>query len=93
VTIVIVRGDKELTDKQNVAITAGLDRIGLQGEVMDIEIRNKPIGEALQDFALQQGAGLLVMGAFGHSRLRQFVLGGATSDVLNSPRIPTLMSY
>jgi nucleotide-binding universal stress UspA family protein len=33
------------------------------------------------------------MGAFGHSRLRQFVLGGATQEVLGSLQMPVLMSH
>jgi nucleotide-binding universal stress UspA family protein len=51
------------------------------------------IGDVLQQAALDEGAGLLVMGAYGHSRMREFVLGGATKSVLRSPRLPILMSH
>ncbi|MEO7222574.1 MAG: universal stress protein, partial [Devosia sp.] len=51
------------------------------------------IGDELQRAALDEDAGLLVMGAYGHSRMREFVLGGATKSVLRSPRLPLLMSH
>jgi nucleotide-binding universal stress UspA family protein len=38
-------------------------------------------------------ADLIVMGGFGHSRLRDFVLGGATRGLLQSMTVPTLMSH
>ena len=39
------------------------------------------------------GADLLVMGAYGHSRLRELVLGGATHTVLSEMTVPVLMSH
>ena len=51
------------------------------------------IGDAIQDLALSQEAGLLVMGAYGHNRMREFVLGGATRSVLGGPRLPVLLSH
>ena len=38
-------------------------------------------------------ADLVVMGAFGHSRLRDFVLGGATEGVLTDLKLPVLLSH
>ena len=46
----------------------------------------------LLDAAAAEGADLLVMGAYGHSRLREIVLGGATREVLRDARIPVLLS-
>jgi nucleotide-binding universal stress UspA family protein len=51
------------------------------------------IGGALQAGALSQDAGLLVMGAYGHSRMREFIMGGATSSALRSPKLPLFMSH
>jgi len=39
------------------------------------------------------GADLLVMGAYGHSRLRELVLGGATLSALKHPTLPLLMVH
>jgi nucleotide-binding universal stress UspA family protein len=49
-------------------------------------------GATLLDAAMAEGADLLVMGAYGHSRLREIVLGGATREVLRSARLPVLLS-
>ncbi|WP_336489817.1 universal stress protein [Methylobacterium nigriterrae] len=50
------------------------------------------IGEILR-FAEAQKAGLLVMGGYGHSRLREWILGGATRDILQTTPICCLMSH
>ena len=49
-------------------------------------------GATLLDAAEAEGADLLVMGAYGHSRLREIVLGGATREVLSGARLPVLLS-
>ena len=49
-------------------------------------------GATLLGAAAAEGADLLVMGAYGHSRLREIVLGGATREVLRDARIPVLLS-
>jgi nucleotide-binding universal stress UspA family protein len=54
---------------------------------------DRPVGAALQQAALDAGAGLLVMGAYGHNRFREFVLGGATKSVLSERKLPILMSH
>jgi nucleotide-binding universal stress UspA family protein len=51
------------------------------------------VGDALQTRAVAEDAGLLVMGAYGHNRLREFVLGGATRSALGNLRLPVLMSH
>lgn len=58
-----------------------------------IAAKGSTIGDVLQRAALDEDAGLLVMGAYGHSRMREFVLGGATKSVLGSVRLPLLMSH
>ena len=50
-------------------------------------------GEALLQRASDGGTDLLVMGAYGHSRMREFVFGGATRHVLRHAKIPVLMSH
>lgn len=51
------------------------------------------VGDALQSAALEKDAGLLVMGAYGHNRLREFVLGGATRSILAGQRLPILTAH
>jgi nucleotide-binding universal stress UspA family protein len=47
----------------------------------------------LQDAAVKAGAQILVMGGFGHTRLRDFILGGATQGVFRDLRLPVLLSH
>jgi nucleotide-binding universal stress UspA family protein len=51
------------------------------------------VAEALLSHAAHTGADWIVMGAYGHSRLRQLVLGGVTSAMLASMTVPVLMSH
>ena len=65
---------------------------------MNVELRRINAGDVdvanviLSDVA-DRDADLIVMGGYGHSRLREFVLGGATRGVLASMTVPTLMSH
>lgn len=61
--------------------------------VEQIAIKQEGIGECLMSHALERNADLLVMGAYGHSRLHEFILGGATRAVLSDPQLPTLVSH
>jgi nucleotide-binding universal stress UspA family protein len=47
----------------------------------------------LLNHASDMGADLLVMGAYGHSRLREFILGGMTRSVLREMTVPVLLSH
>jgi nucleotide-binding universal stress UspA family protein len=49
--------------------------------------------DAILSYAADLDADLIVMGGYGHSRLRQMVMGGATRGILNSMTVPVLMSH
>lgn len=51
------------------------------------------IGETILNAVSDCGCDLIVMGAYGHSRMRQMVLGGATSSLLKSMTAPVLFSH
>lgn len=51
------------------------------------------IGEMLLSRAADFNADLIVTGAYGHSRLRELVLGGVTRTLLNTMTVPVLMSH
>jgi nucleotide-binding universal stress UspA family protein len=51
------------------------------------------IGALILSRAADGAADLIVMGAYGHSRLREIVLGGATRELFKSMTVPTLMSH
>jgi nucleotide-binding universal stress UspA family protein len=52
-----------------------------------------PVGEALLSLAADLNADLLVMGCYGHSRLREILLGGVSRTILDSITLPVLMSH
>ncbi|MGE4219174.1 MAG: universal stress protein [Alphaproteobacteria bacterium] len=94
VTIASVVDEKELPDSSGLSRLADhLSRHELRAEVVRLESRGRPIAETLQGAARERGAGLLVMGGFGHSRMRDFVLGGATQGVLASLKMPVMLSH
>jgi nucleotide-binding universal stress UspA family protein len=94
VTVLSVLNEKPLpADDLGDKLAARLVKCGVPARAIAIELEDQPIGLTLQDFAVQDGAGLLVMGAYGHSRLRDFVLGGATRAILEDLRLPVLMSH
>lgn len=84
--------EKDVSHGNRAALSAFFARQGLAAEILQIESRGKDLGMVLQDHLDQLGGGLLVMGAFGHSRMRDFVLGGVTRSVLADLRHPVLMS-
>jgi nucleotide-binding universal stress UspA family protein len=51
------------------------------------------IPDAVLKKAVESGAGLLVMGGFGHSRLREFIFGGFTQRVLDGVEVPVLLFH
>ena len=50
-------------------------------------------GEALLSLAADLGSDLIVMGAYGHSRFREIILGGVTRTMLSSMTVPVLMTH
>lgn len=94
VNIVTVSDDKELRPRTDAhELARHLARHGV-AVVVDQALRgNVSIGDALFRQAASIDADLLVMGGFGHSRLRDFILGGATQHILTSAPLPILMSH
>jgi nucleotide-binding universal stress UspA family protein len=94
VTVVTVAGEKALPARADPeAAVAALGRWGVPAEAERSEARGRSAGEALSAFVTNRGADLLVMGGYGHSRLRDFFLGGATRTVLAQPPAPALLSH
>ena len=51
------------------------------------------VAGVLLSYVADVGADLLVMGGYGHSRFREFVLGGTTRDILASTTVPVFMAH
>jgi nucleotide-binding universal stress UspA family protein len=70
-----------------------LARHGLNIEVKRIVAPDVDVPNTILSYAADCSADFLVMGGYGHSRLREFVLGGATRGILTSMTVPALMSH
>lgn len=64
-----------------------------QASVQQAQSAGRSVGETIAAEAAGLGADLLVMGAFGRSRFREFVFGGATRHITHHMTIPTLLSH
>lgn len=74
-------------------IARHLARHGLKVEVAKAVAEDVADSALLLNHASDMGADLLVMGAYGHSRLREFILGGVTRSLLREMTIPVLLSH
>jgi nucleotide-binding universal stress UspA family protein len=70
-----------------------LARHGVKAQIERTVSARMPVGEVLLSRVADLGADLIVMGAYGHSRAREVLLGGATRSVLPSMTVPVLMSH
>ena len=74
-------------------LAEALARHGVKATVQSYATDGMDEGQALMRCADDNGAGLIVMGAYGHSRLAEFIFGGATRFVLTRMTKPVLMSH
>ena len=90
VTVNPARGDRaEDTD-----IARHLARHGIAAEISDIiTAHDGSVGEVLLSRVTDEAADLIVMGAYGHSRLRELVLGGVSRELLAHMTVPVLMAH
>ena len=70
-----------------------LVRHGVKAQVSVLAKTMPKISDVLARHALEEGCDMMVMGAYGHSRLREAVLGGTTRAVLEAVAIPVLMAH
>jgi nucleotide-binding universal stress UspA family protein len=92
--VVIVADEPEKEDElHGVGVGQHLARHGLDVNIKRI-IRGKiDVADVLLSHAADSGADLIVMGGYGHTRLREFILGGVTRSILRSMTVPALMSH
>jgi len=74
-------------------IASFLNRHGARAEILIQQSGGKSTYDALGRSLGEQGAGLLVMGAYGKTRLREAIFGGTTRDMLEAPPVPVLMAH
>jgi nucleotide-binding universal stress UspA family protein len=94
VLVVGVTGAQDEEDGPEIDdMVAHLKRRGIMVEAMRVKTGEGDIGRLLLTTAKTLGADLMVMGAFHHSRWREFILGGVTLTVLEEATIPLIMAH
>jgi len=93
ITIDPVVGDMDHGADPGVDIATHLARHGLTVNVVNRPRSDHTVATALLRHAAESGAQLLVAGGYGHSRLREWVLGGTTRELLQAIHLPILFSH
>jgi nucleotide-binding universal stress UspA family protein len=75
------------------AVVRHLQAHGIEASVDEVDAGGQRIGIVLEQYLAKHSPDLLVMGAYGRSRTREFILGGATEHMLFNPGTPLLLSH
>jgi nucleotide-binding universal stress UspA family protein len=94
VSVVTVTNEKVIdTKRSGVELAKHLARHGIDVVLDTVDAADRGIGEVLEAYVTSHNADVLVMGAYGHSRIREFILGGATRSTLSQPPLPIFFSH
>ena len=94
VEIVMVAGKAGKEDEiPGVDLGQHLARHGLEVDVKRITAPDIDVSSTILSYAADTNADMIVMGGYGHSRLREFILGGVTRSILETMTVPALMSH
>jgi len=94
VRCVTVAEDKTLkSTRSHEQLANHLRMHGVEAAFDTVEAAGREIGDILHDYVVERNIDLLVMGAYGHSRVRDFVIGGATKTMLRKPPVPLFLSH
>lgn len=92
--VVVVTGEKSLADTvPGTAIAPHLRRHGIETLVHNVPVEDEGAAATIDGQARKLGADLIVMGGFGRSRFREFVLGGMTREMSRSAKTPVLFNH
>lgn len=70
-----------------------LSRHGIDTEILQRQPLDGSVSKAITSAALETGAGLIVSGAYGHTRMREYFLGGVTRSLLTESKVPLLFAH
>ena len=91
--VTVTDGKSQLDEIPGADIAQHLARHRINVELKRVVASDVDTANAILSHAADMAADLIVMGGYGHSRWREFVLGGVTRGLLNSMTVPTLMSH
>jgi len=94
IEVLVALGEAGTEDEvEGADIAQHLARHGLKIELERLAAIKGDVTDTILSYAAAAGANFLVMGGYGHSRLREFILGGVTRDILRSMTVPALMAH
>jgi nucleotide-binding universal stress UspA family protein len=91
--VIVSRKGRKLSELPGTAVAGHLARHGVNAQVTELIAPDMDVANTILSHAADAGATFIVMGGYGHSRLREFVLGGATRGMLQSMTVPVLMAH
>jgi nucleotide-binding universal stress UspA family protein len=93
IDVVTIEPKEQRDDLRGAQIAAHLARHKLKVELKSIVAPDSDAANVILSQAADSGTDLIVMGGYGHTRFREFILGGATRSILESMTVPVLMSH
>jgi nucleotide-binding universal stress UspA family protein len=94
VCVLTVTKEKAIdTRRSGAELAKHLARHGVDVVLDEVDAKGRGIGDVFEEHVTYRNANLLVMGAYGHSRIREFILGGATKRMLARPPVPIFLSH
>ncbi|CAM5350894.1 Universal stress protein family OS=Afipia felis OX=1035 GN=NCTC12722_01573 PE=3 SV=1 [Afipia felis] len=96
VEVLIISNEKTEDSRHQASgtdIVKHLARHGIEVALKVVPAPDVDVNNAIQSYTGDHGVDLVVMGGYGHSRLREFVLGGVTRSILGSMTTPVFMSH
>jgi nucleotide-binding universal stress UspA family protein len=93
VQVVVVSERGKNDDIPGIDLATHIARYGVSVELKQIVAPDVPVANVLLSHAAESATDFLILGAYGHSRLREFILGGVTRSILESMTVPVLMSH
>lgn len=94
VVVFSVLGEKQIfTSSTMLDVGSFLTAHGVTPVLEEVAIKDETIGACISRHVSSIHADMLVMGAYGHSRVREFVLGGATKSLITDPGLPVFLSH
>lgn len=91
--VISITDDKLIDETSRSGLIASLRYAGFEVEDVTIQASGESVATAIQSAALQRKADILVAGGFGHSRLRELILGGVTRELIAKCELPVLLAH
>ena len=83
----------EEEENRGVEISSHLNRHGVNVDVEIVQAEDVDVTDVILSRIADTSASMIVMGGYGHSRLREFILGGVTRSVLTTMTVPVFISH